>query len=261
MTTALIGTPLTRATDSLIPVALTELNQAQLHDRVESKVILAEVDLPEAIERLAGEYRVMEHEDSRVQRYRNDYFDTSDLRNYHEHHNQNGRRVKVRYLSLIHSDLTFFEVKRSIHGRTVKERRASCPSQQELSPADATFFFRTTGLRPSLLQPSVSISYDRILLVKQDLSERVTVDINLEFAHGGNVATAPGLAICEFKQPRLDLRSPAIEALDRRPQMFSKYCIGLASCDSSLRRNRFKKVFRNLEAIGATPISREQITR
>lgn len=247
------------ATQSLAPVTLAELDKAQLHDRVESKVILADTDLPGAIDRLAGDYRVMEHQGERFQRYRNDYFDTHDLRNYHEHHNQNGRRIKVRYRTYANSDLTFFEVKRSVHGRTVKDRRKSAPPVDGLLPADAAFFFRKTGWRPSLLQPSVTISYDRILLVKHDFSERVTLDINLEFAHDGAIAEAPGLAICEFKQPRLDLRSPAMEALNRRPQMFSKYCMGLASCDPTLRRNRFKKVFRNLDALGASPINRKLV--
>ncbi|MFT7475325.1 MAG: hypothetical protein ACI81L_002263 [Verrucomicrobiales bacterium] len=59
----------------------------------------------------------------------------------------------------------------------------------------------------------MSITYDRILLVKHDFSERVTIDINLVYERNGVLAETPGLAICEFKQPRLDRRSPAIEAL------------------------------------------------
>ena len=250
---------LVQATQALDPVTLSELDQAQLHDRVESKVILADRDLPAAIARLANHYRVMEHQDERFQHYRNDYFDTHDLRNYHEHHNRNGRRIKVRYRTYANSDLTFFEVKRSVHGRTVKERRKSELPVASMLRADAAFFFRKTGWRPSLLHPSVSISYDRILLVKRDFSERVTIDINLRYVQNGVLAETPGLAICEFKQPRLDLRSPAMEALDRHPQMFSKYCMGIASCDPSLRRNRFKKVFRNLDAIGASPTTRRVV--
>lgn len=235
------------------PVTLTELDQAQLHDRVESKMILAHVDVAQGLQRLANNYRVMEHDGERFQQYRNDYFDTRDRRNYHEHHNRNGRRIKVRYRTYVNSDLTFFEVKRSIHGRTVKERRKSVVPTGSLTPHDAAFFFKKTGWRPSLLVPAVTITYDRILLVKQDFSERVTIDMNLKFAQHGVRSEAAGLVICEFKQPRLNLRSPAMEAFDQRPQSFSKYCMGLASCDPSLRRNRFKKVFRSLDGLGATP--------
>lgn len=250
---------LVHVTESLASVTLDELDRAQLHDRVESKVILTDTDLPAALERLAANYLVMEHEGERFQHYRNDYFDTQDLRNYHEHHNRNGRRIKVRYRTYANSALTFFEVKRSVHGRTVKERRKSVAPLDGLPGPDAAFFFAKTGWRPSLLHPSVSISYDRILLVKNDFSERVTIDINLEFGQNEVRAATPALAICEFKQPRLDLRSPAMQAFARRPQMFSKYCMGLASCDPTLRRNRFKKVFRNLDALGITPTNRKLV--
>lgn len=253
------ATTLGQATQSMVPVTLTELDQAQLHDRVESKVILPEADVPAAIARLAAEYRVMQHQGERIQHYCNDYFDTSDLRNYRDHHNRIGRRIKVRYRTYANSDVTFFEVKCSQHGRTVKERRRSRPPATNLLPADAAFFFAKTGWRPSWLQPSIRVSYDRVLLVKSDFSERVTIDTNLQFVTNDAVAAMPGLAICEFKQPKLDRRSPAMAALDRRPQMFSKYCMGLASCDVSLRRNRFKKVFRNMNAIGVTPTNRKQV--
>jgi hypothetical protein len=97
--------------------------------------------------------------------------------------------------------------------------------------------------------------------VGQRLSEAVNalacvgLDLGLHFAsRDGSVASAPALSICEFKQPRLDRRSPAMIAMtmNRQPQMFSKYCMGLAACDPQLRRNRFKKVFLKLDMLGAT---------
>jgi len=242
------------AIQALDPVDLVQLDLAQLHDRVESKVILRTSDIPDALERLADDYLILEHDNERLQSYRNEYFDSNELRNYHEHHNQNGRRFKLRYRSYMNSDLTFFEVKQNINGRTVKKRRPSRrPSGQQLWREDGLFFFGLTGCAPSLLVPSLTIDYQRVLLVKRDFSERVTIDIGLSFRSSNGESEIPGLAICEFKQPRLDRRSPAMAAMNRRPQMFSKYCMGLASCDPDLRRNRFKKIFRNLDALGTPP--------
>ena len=246
--------PASEAVLALDPVDLARLDQAQLHDRVESKVILPTVDIPSALSRLAEDYLVLEHESQRLQSYRNEYFDSCELRNYHEHHNQNGRRFKLRYRSYMNSDLTFFEVKQNINGRTVKKRRRSHrPSGQRLWHEDELFFHELTGNASSHFVPSLTVDYERVLLVKRDFSERVTIDLNLTFRSPNGKAEIPGLAICEFKQPRLDRRSPAMAAMNRRPQMFSKYCMGLASCDPSLRRNRFKKVFRNLDALGTPP--------
>lgn len=236
----------------LAPVDLAQLDAAQLHDRVESKVILHTADVPEALSGLDGEYLVLEHEGERLQGYRNDYFDSPELQNYHEHHNQKSRRLKLRYRTYMNSDLTFFEVKRNVNGRTVKDRRISKRPEAKLCAEDARFFFQLTGWDPTHLVPSLRVDYQRVLLVKHDFSERVTIDLNLAFTSEQGATQAKDLAICEFKQPKLDLRSPAMEAMQRRPQNFSKYCMGLASCDPNLRRNRFKKVFRNLDALDAS---------
>ena len=106
-------------------VDLDQLDRAQLHDRVESKVILRTDELAEAIDALAEEYFVLEHLGDRVQGYCNAYFDSPELRNYHEHHKQLGRRLKLRYRTYENSNLTFFEVKRNVNGRTIKERQRS----------------------------------------------------------------------------------------------------------------------------------------
>lgn len=253
------GCALRAAVAALSPVTLTQLDQAQLHDREESKVILRTADVPEALERLAEEYVVLDHEGERLQSYCNEYFDSVALRNYHEHHNQKGRRMKLRYRTYLNSDLTFFELKRNVNGRTVKERRRSERPTGALHEKDGLFFFKRTGEPPSAFIPSLRVDYQRILLVKRDFTERVTIDLDLAFTSDAGAVETPQLAICEFKQPALDLRSPAMIAMDRRPQNFSKYCMGLASCDPSLRRNRFKKVFRNLDALDAAPLPRERV--
>ena len=217
-------------------------------------MILPTADLPAAIDALGEEYLVLEHLGDRVQGYSNTYFDSTELRNYHEHHNQLARRLKLRYRTYENSELTFFEVKRNVSGRTIKERRRTQRPGAELHADDAEFFAERTGWDSSKVVPSLAVDYRRILLVKRDYSERVTIDLDVRFRSDRGATTPHGLAICEFKQQRLDRRSPAMVVMDRRPQQFSKYCMGLASCDPTLRRNRFKKVFRSLDTLGVRPI-------
>lgn len=236
------------------PVDLEQLDRAQLHDRVESKAILRTTDLPAALDALTAEYFILEHLGDRVQGYLNQYFDSAGLRSYHDHHNKLGRRVKVRYRTYENSALTFFELKRKVAGRTIKERRQSNPPAAELCRDDAQFFADSTGWDPASIRHSLTVRYRRILLVKRDFSERVTIDIDLSFRSSAEATAPVGLAICEFKQPRLNRRSPAMLAIRRRPQTFSKYCIGMAACDPTLRRNRFKEVFRTLDTLGVAPV-------
>lgn len=238
----------------LSSVSLQELDAAQLHDRIESKILITTDEVPDVLAALSSDYFVLEHADTRIQGYENQYFDCRARRNYHDHHNQNGKRIKVRYRTYANSDLTFFEIKRSVHGRTVKHRRRSRRAPGCMHQNDAVFLYRHTRRRPSLLMPSLRSSYDRVLLVRSDFSERVTIDVNLSFADSDTAVRTPKLAICEFKQPHYDRRSPAMVAVRRRPQTFSKYCMGLATCDPSLPRNRFKRVFRVLDKMGVEPV-------
>ncbi len=245
---------------ALATVDLQQLDTAQLHDRVESKVILHDAHVGDALARLAAEYQVLEHNGERVQGYRTEYFDDVVLSNYHDHHNQKLSRRKLRYRTYVNSDITYFEIKRSVRGRTVKERRRSKVPIGRLWPEDALFAHDRGTSQPDRMFPSLTVDYDRILLVKNDFSERVTIDLNVVFSSEATVVAAAGLAICEFKQSVADRSSPAVVAMERRPQMFSKYCMGLAACHPELRRNRFKRVFRNLAALEVSmrsPLSQE----
>lgn len=251
---AKVGDVLAEVLTGFASVDLAQLDQALLHDRVESKVILAAADAAAALAELSGDYYALEHLGDQLQGYTTAYFDSPTLRNYHEHHNQKSRRLKVRYRTYRNSALTFFEVKRNINGRTVKDRQVSRPHAGHLWPDDAEFLHERTGWDPYQMVPSLTVDYDRILLVKADFTERVTVDVNMRFSSSSGSTAVPALAVCEFKQPKLDRRSPAILAMRRRPQKFSKYCMGLASCDPTLKRNRFKKVFLSLESLDASPV-------
>jgi hypothetical protein len=245
------STDLTSAMDAMDAVDLETLDTALLHDRVESKVVLRSDTIPGVLRRLHDDYFVLEHNASRLQGYRTEYFDSAGLRNYHEHHNQRRMRLKVRYRSYLSSCSTFFEVKRNVDGRTVKDRRRSRQPGGRLWHDDAEFFNGLTGWHPDLLFLSLTVDYERILLVKRDLTERVTIDLGMRFHGRGRVTQAEALAICEFKQPAMDRHSPAMAAVQQRPRKFSKYCMGLASCDPSLKRNRFKQNFLAIDSIGA----------
>ena len=247
------STSFERSLASLGSVSLAELDQARLHDRVESKLVMKASEVPATLESLRDDYLVMEHDGKRVQRYANTYFDTPDLQNYHEHHNQKRQRSKIRYRSYVDSGLTYFEVKRNVDGRTVKERKISSPAGLSIHADDAPFLAERVANQANAYCVSVVVEYKRILLVNHSFDERVTIDMFLRFTSRGGVATMSDLAVVEFKQPNLDRDSAAIRAIPRPTQMFSKYCMGLATCDPALKRNRFKKVFLGLDRIDATP--------
>lgn len=243
-------------------VTLDELDSVRLMDRAETKVLMPASELAAVLRSISGEYRALRIDARPLQAYRTAYFDTASFRTYHDHHNQLGRRFKIRYRTYLGSGLTFFEVKRSVHGRIVKERQQSTVPTGCIHAADQAFA-RTCGVDVEGFVPSVTVEYERILLARFEPQERVTIDLHTSFDNGTTSATADGLAILEFKQPRPDRSSPAIVACRRaglRPRRMSKYCTAVAACERGIRRNRFLPVFRHLEQLGVRVTDRSRRT-
>lgn len=235
-------------------VSLAELDEVRLMDRAETKVLLPLTDVAELLRRISDSYLALEIDGACTQRYRTEYFDSPDFATYHDHHNRLGRRFKARYRTYVDSGITFFELKRNVRGRIIKERRCSAAPHGELWASDLAFA-RSHGVELSGFVPSVTVEYDRLLLARLDPQERVTIDLSTTFRHGGRQVTAEGLAICEFKQPRVDRNSPAMIAcrdLGRRPRSMSKYCTGIATCHTDVKRNRFLPTFRHLAKLGTS---------
>jgi len=233
-------------------VSLQELDRVRLLDRAETKVLLPLGDVTELLQRVADQYFTLEIDGGYVQRYRTEYFDSHDFSTYHDHHNRLGRRFKARYRTYVDSGMTFFELKRNVRGRIIKERQRSSAPFGEIWDSDVAFA-RRHGIDLSGFRPSVTVEYDRLLLARLDPQERVTIDVATSFRRGDRQVVAAGLAICEFKQPRVDRSSPAMSAcreLGHRPRSMSKYCTGVATCHVDVKRNRFLPTFRHLIKLG-----------
>lgn len=235
------------------PIGLAELDDASLMDRVDTKFALPERLLVEFLEALAEDYRVLEVDGDRRSPYSTLYFDTPSRDCYMEHQNGRATRHKFRMRSYGSSRNAFFEVKqRTNKGRTIK-RRVEIPAiRPSLGPESLALAESVAG-KAVKLRPQIRTAYRRVTLVSLDATERVTIDTDIEFRDGPRRVDLPGVAIAEVKQTRLSRRSPVLlwlRAAGVRPQRLSKYCVGSAMLDPSLKHNRFKT---DLLALGARP--------
>ena len=76
------------------------------------------------------------------------------------------------------------------------------------------------------------------------MTERVTIDLNLSY---NNRPFKDDLVILELKQQRLNRHSAVFQSLKSmviHPMRVSKYCIGMAENDPSLKQNIFKRKFK-----------------
>ena len=188
------------------------------------------------------------------------YFDTPDLRCYHDHQRGRSNRYKIRQRRYVESDLLFTEVKRKTNkGRTVKERIqngavSSLKIRQASSPrmdAQSQEFVESRTNTPLNLRPVLWVGYHRITLVGRFTPERITLDLDLSFGDGQRQRDYGDLAIAEVKQ---DARQPSafldlMKQQGVRSGSLSKYCLGLISLDKSIKHNRFKPQLIHLQKI------------
>jgi hypothetical protein len=79
--------------------------------RVDTKFIVHKDQLPQLLDNIHNDYRVLEINQNRVMTYKSKYFDTPNAHLYLLHHNGKASRVKVRIRNYVESNLFFLEVK------------------------------------------------------------------------------------------------------------------------------------------------------
>jgi len=226
------------------PISLTQMRNVALLRRVDTKYVLSEAQLYQALTRLTADYDVLEIEGRRLHRYRTLYFDTPDFALYRQHHDGRRDRYKVRSRVYVDSGRAFLEVKHKTNKNVTVKSRLQTPEVVTQLDAQTDGFLHTHFPRATeALEPQLRNSFYRITLVSKHSIERLTLDIDLSFQAGGMHASLPGVAIAEVKQEAFSLRSEFVgqmRALGVRSMSFSKYCIGVSLLYDQVKRNNFK---------------------
>ncbi len=226
------------------PISLERMYNVALLRRVDTKYVLSETQLYQALSYLATDYDVLEIKKQRIHHYQTLYFDTPDFRFYRQHHNGQRDRYKVRFRAYVDSGLTFLEVKRKTNKNvTIKSRLQTLDTVTHLD-ANADSFVRAHYPQPiEGLAPRLWNDFWRITLVSKHSVERLTLDVGLSFLAEGTRAALPGLAIAEVKQEAFSLHSEFVgqmRELGVRSLKFSKYCIGISGLYPQVKHNNFK---------------------
>lgn len=255
--------------DSIIrtydPISLDEMSGIKLMNRTDTKFVTTVDRLMLLLALAHDEYRVQEVDGKRIASYYTAYFDTPDYNMYTVHQNGHAGRQKLRIRSYVDSGLNFLEVKtKNNHGRT-KKKRIDMVGFDPMHPDHGIRFLRQDEqyktydeflrkhLRydPAIMSEKLENHFNRITLVNKSKTERLTIDTGLCFHNmmTGRDADLTGLAIIELKRDGLQ-PSPILEMLRElriKPCGFSKYCMGSAFTNPSLKRNNFKERLRLVE--------------
>ncbi len=230
------------------PISLSEIQDAALLNRVDTKYIIGMDQLCAILPQLVGDYRVLSINNTCLHNYRTLYFDTRAFMFYNQHHNRLASRYKVRVRKYVDTNIAFFEIKhRTNQSRTIKSRMSIPDLVTHLADPLIEFAHQHTTRAADALEPKLWNEYVRMTLVSKLRPERVTLDMNLRYQWKSDFVALPGLVIVEIKQLQHSQSAEIIQQMRRlnaRPQSYSKYTAGVYSLYEDVKRNNFKSQIR-----------------
>jgi hypothetical protein len=231
--------------NSFTPVGLDEMDEVKLMNRVETKYLFSANKLHDLLNQLPLNYKILEIDSLRDFPYHTTYLDTPDRMFFTEQIRGKLNRYKVRYRQYESSLTTFLEIKKKTNKkRTKKWRIEKCLNIKDTDIDVSDFLIRYLPYDFPDLQPVLINKFYRITLVGREIKERITLDFDLSFSGvEGITSELPFLGVAELKRERFNSRSPFAETMKRagiHSNGFSKYCIGTALTNNSLRKNNLK---------------------
>ena len=230
-------------------ITLSQMRSVKLMNRIDTKYVLSYDEVLRLIAQAADNgYYVQIIDNVRACRYLTLYYDTVEREMFRQHHNRKLCRQKLRTRTYVESDTTFFEVKlKSNRGRT-KKHRTEIPTEYfssfSLDGKAVELLSNYSTFSTSELLPALTTRFTRITLVNPTLTERITIDLDLEYEdmRSGKRATLPRMAIVELKQDGNITSLTKLLLRDMRipPLKVSKYCLGTTLTVDDIKRNRFK---------------------
>lgn len=203
------------------------------------------------------QYRIVEIDGERMLSYSSIYFDTEQKDMYTMHHNGKLNRYKIRMRSYLNSGISFLEIKKKNNkGRTSKKRISILKERfdlGEMQTIEQNFVMEKSPYKSDSIVPQLQNFFERITLVDNNLTERVTIDIGLVFRDLATetVKSVNNLVIIEMKQDgavKSEFRN-YLNELSILPGSMSKYCLGMVLVQPGLKSNGFRKKIRKINKI------------
>lgn len=239
--------------NSFAPITLAEMKSVRLMNRVDTKFVTTLPRLMQLLEMAKDEYFVQEIDGERNSAYTTLYYDTPRLDMYIMHHNGCLGRQKVRVRQYVDSNLTFLEVKNKNNHRRTRKKRITVTGFDITGEQQREFLKPLCWWDVDTLQPALRNWFNRITLVNKAKTERVTIDTGLRFHNcmSGLDKSLDQVVIIELKR---DGNQPSpllamLRDLHIHPYGFSKYCMGTALSNPSVKKNRLKPKLHYVERL------------
>ena len=226
-------------------VPLAAIKEVNLMSRVDEKFVFHQSQLSDIISQISRYYKIVIIDKKMIQEYNTHYLDTIDKLFFHQHHNGQYTRNKVRFREYVDSGLCFLEVKKKNNKKiTVKKRIRVDSIPSNGLTIDQKEYIDTIIGSNNILTSQQIVNFNRMTFVHKENLERLTIDINLSYSFKNHKGQFKNLVIAELKknksQPTSDFKK-ILKQHKIKPLRFSKYCMTTLQIDKNVKYNRFKE--------------------
>ena len=236
-------------------ITLDEMRGVKLMNRIDTKYVLSESEALRLLDNLRLEgYSVQIIGNVRACRYDTLYYDTAERDMYITHHNRKLTRQKIRTRTYLESGTTFLEIKNKTNRGRTKKRRTEIAREElygfEHNATAMKFYGDNARYAHYIISPALATRFVRITLVNPHLTERLTIDLalNYEDVRSSRKASIDSMAIVELKQDgnTLSTAKRLLRDMHIPPLKVSKYCLGTTLTVEGIKSNRFKEKIREI---------------
>ncbi len=242
-------------------IQLKDAEMVAMLKRIDTKYMVNEEMLTDLLKLWASDYFILEINGDRILDYRTVYFDTPDYKCYIDHHNGKANRYKIRFRDYLKSELTFFEIKRKINGKETQKTRRNVDFKKTDIDDTLKGLMAMEDIDHPQLEMKIINTFQRITMIRKDLSERLTIDNNISFSNTkGAEISLPGITIIELKQEKADYSSKAMLTLKEcgiRQVNFSKYLTAISLLEDPVKYNNLKPIHLKLKQISKQYANKE----
>lgn len=225
-------------------ISLEDINEVSLMNRIDVKFAFSKSKLIQILSELSSFYHVLTINNIQIQEYSSLYYDTIDRLFFLQHHNNRVNRYKIRFRKYVDSGLTFLEIKlKNNKGKTIKNRMRVNDIPMLLSSDQKEYIKESIG-KDLILTPQHWINFRRITFVNKSHTERLTIDLDLNFSNNSIHGSFENVIIAEIKKERSSQSSKFTYIAKKYhilPTKLSKYCMSTIDLNPSVKHNRFKK--------------------
>jgi hypothetical protein len=240
------------------PISLADLTaQGELLRRYDTKYLVHLSQLPDVYAALSQKMLVLEHNGLRCAPYTTQYYDTADLRSYHDHLKQRRKRFKIRTRYYQNPTDGYVEIKiKKPRGQTLKVRWSTDTTHVDtmLGPNHIDLINEAlrTAWYPEITEPYqkiLSTNFHRTTLFDAESLERITIDTHLIASQDThNVDLGSHYAIIEIKSPtKVGMTHRLFTQIGIRPTSVSKYCVALTALHPQLGGAPWRRTVRLLQ--------------